>query len=369
MDPGGEYDRGLLRGIAKYCRLHGPWSFYGNFGISKEEMPYKKDFRADGIISRDLSDITASMKGIPAVVCSSSQEDTSQVSTISLDSRLVGDMAARHLLERGFKNFAFCGLSEKYWSAERSRSFSAKTAQAGCKAIIYKAPKHIEKSSWVREQNYMAKWLKSLPKPVGLFACNDSKAQHVMQACRMAGLKVPDEVAVLGVDNDELLCNLSNPSISSVELDFERAGYEAAQLLANLIIGKEKKNRRIVVNPVSIKTRQSTETLAIEDAEVASALRFIRDNFTKPISVVDVLDHVKLSRRSLELRFRNSLGYSINYQIRQMRVEYACRLLRETNMPVKQIAGKLGYPDTTHIARYFRTAKGMSLKAYREKFG
>ncbi len=363
----GVYDQGLLRGIAKYSRLHGQWSFHGNFGIPKEEISTKHEFQTDGVIARHLSDVPMSLKGVPIVVCKSIKEDMPGVNSIDVDSESVGKMAAEHFLGRGFKNFAYYGRDDKYWSRERQESFSSAVNDAGLDVSGYNETHREE--LWEKRQGELAAWIKSLPKPLALFACNDNGAQHVMQACRVSGLKVPDEVAILGVDNDELICNLSSPSISSVELNFERAGYESAELLDNLINGMETKRCDVIVAPLGIKPRQSTDILAIEDEDVSAALRFIRDNFDRAIGVIDILDHVALSRRSLELRFRKALGRSINSEIRRVRVEYACKLLSETNIPIKQIALNLGYTDTTHIARYFRIEKGMSLQAYRDAYG
>ncbi len=369
IDPSAEYDRGLLRGIAKYSRLRGQWSFSGNFGVPKEELIVKKNFKADGILARHIEDIPVFAKGIPTVVCKSAKENIPGLSSIDVNSSVVGEMAAEHLFQRGFKYFAYCGRRDKYWSHERGESFCEYAIKAGFDVFSYKETAKVERSAWDKRQSHLFQWLKSLPKPVGLMACNDNRAQHVLTACRSANLRVPDEVAVIGVDDDELICNLSKPSLSSVQLNFERAGYEAAQHLDSLIMGKEKQNRNIIVNPVGIRTRESTDILAIEDRELSMALRFIRENFDKPIRVDSVCEHVSLSRRALELKFKKQLKRSINSEIRRVRVQHACSLLIETNIPIKKIASELGYPDTTHIARYFKIEKGMSLQAYRELYG
>ncbi|HBG25465.1 MAG: hypothetical protein A2Y10_09840 [Planctomycetes bacterium GWF2_41_51] len=369
IGPSGEYDRGLLKGIAKYNNLQGLWSFHGTFGVPKEEISTKTIIDVDGIFARYLTDLTESMKGIPTIVCKSTNNDYSGLSTISLDCELIGKMGADHFLDRGFKNFAYCGRKDRQWSIERQNSFCARIKQAGFEVHVYNENKGIAKSFWEKKQERLAEWLKSQPKPLGLMACNDNRAQHVLHACQIAGLKVPDSVAILGVDNDELICNLTNPPISSVQLNFERAGYEAAELLDKLMIGTEKENRQITVQPIAIITRQSTDIFAIEDSDVVNALRFIRDNFHLPINVKDVFENINISRRSLELRFNRTIGRTIASEIRRVRSQHASRLLTETNLPIKQIAKHLGYPDTTHVARYFQKITGVSLQEYRKKYG
>ena len=220
------------------------------------------------------------------------------------------------------------------------------------------------------EQGLIADWLKSLPKPVGLMVCNDDRGRQITETCNAVGLNVPDEISVVGVDNDNLVCELSSPPLSSIALSVERAGYEAAELLDKLMAGKKKKTTRtITVSPTHIVTRQSTNILAIEDHEVVQAVRFIRKHPKEPIQVGDVVNVVTLSRRVLERRFRKALGRSVHDEIRRVRIEQVARMLMETNLSVSQIALDLGYPGVDHIARYFQREKGMSPLAYRKQYG
>ena len=219
------------------------------------------------------------------------------------------------------------------------------------------------------EDHFIADWLRSLPKPIGLMACNDDRGQHVIEACKLAGLRVPDEVAVIGADNDELVCELSDPPMSSVAVNFERAGYDSAELLAKLMAGRRSVSKAIVVSPTHVVARQSTNILAIEDAHVAKSLRFIRLHGREAIQVTDVVTASGLSRRVLEKRFRKLLGRSVLIEIRRVRVAQICRLLAETNLSVSQIADSLGYTSIEHIARYFRSEMKMSPLAYRKQHG
>jgi LacI family transcriptional regulator len=215
----------------------------------------------------------------------------------------------------------------------------------------------------------MAEWLKTLPKPLGLMTCTDERSQHVIEACKTAEFRVPEDIAIIGVDNDELVCDLSDPPLSSVFQNSEKAGYEAAELLDELMAGKKPAKKEVIVDAPYIVNRQSTDILAIEDREVVEAIRYIREHSKDNIGVGQVIKATALSRRALERRFNKILGRSIYNEIRRTRVEQAVRMLLETKMSISQIASALGYPSVDHIARYFKREKGMSLVAYRKKFG
>jgi LacI family transcriptional regulator len=248
----------------------------------------------------------------------------------------------------------------------RGKVFQQRVEKAGFDIRVYEQPKSKSRRAWQNEQSILSDWLKSLPKPVGIMACNDDRGQHVTEVCKTAGLKVPDEVAVIGVDNDELVCDLTEPPLSSLALNVEKGGYEAAELLDHLMSGKKITTDSIIVEPTQVVGRQSTDVLAIEDRLVSEALQFIRNNAKRTIQVADVVAVARVSRRSLEQRFRKILGRSINHEIRRVRVEQVARILIETNKSIGQIALDLGYPGVDHIARYFRAEKGISPAAYRK---
>jgi LacI family transcriptional regulator len=215
----------------------------------------------------------------------------------------------------------------------------------------------------------LAAWLKALPKPVGLMACNDDCGVQVMEACKATGLTVPDLIGVVGADNDEVVCGLSNPAMSSVAINFERAGFEAAEALDQLMKGAKRASNKITVPATHIATRRSTDVVAVSDPALGKALRFIRDHSRKAIGVSDVARAAGFSRRALERRFRNEIGISILDQIRKARTEEICKMLVETTLPVGQIAESLGFEDVQHFARYFRAAREISPLAYRKSFG
>ena len=369
------YGRGLLRGIAKYSSLHGPWDMEQEppFYISgrKDSLPKRLHAQPpDGIIMREPQNVKKILEmQIPVILASYKTEQIQNTSRIITDDRAIAKMAAQHFIDRGFKNFAFLGYDNMFWSKNRSDFFAECLKKNGFHLHLFKQPRSAKQRLWEAEQFIVAEWLKTLPKPLALMACNDDRAQQAVNACRIADLFVPGEVAVLGVDNDDFVCDLSNPPISSIELNTERAGFEAAELLDKIMSDKKTSPQKIIVSPAHIVTRQSSDIYAVADSEVAAAIRFIREHAREPIQVDDVVKAVTLSRRTLYQKFRCVLGRSIHEEIRRARVEEIARLLIETNLSVYQIALRLGFPGVDHIAKYFRRHKGMNPVAYRNRYG
>jgi LacI family transcriptional regulator len=280
-------------------------------------------------------------------------------------------MAAEYFMERGFRNFAFCGFDEMIWSRQKCDGFQRILSEAGFQTFIYRQPRSRYLRKPAKEQPIIAAWLKSLPKPIALMTCNDDRSQDVLVGCKIAECKVPDDVAILGVDNDELICNFSHPQLSSIALSTERAGYEAAKVLDKLMRGQKvaESEKEVTVLPLHVVTRQSTDIIAIEDNNVAVAVSFIRRHSREMIQVGDVAQAVGLSRRTLEQHFRKALDHSVHEEIKYTRVNLMANMLIDTNLSVSQIAKLLGYPYTTNnISRYFKQQKGMSPLEYRRKF-
>jgi len=363
--------RALLRGFANYARHHGPWAFNWEPGGLNEIWPRLSRLDAQGVFLRDGKHIRKVLAlGIPTVVVGHRKEDFPGVAHVVTDSESAGRLAAEHLLGCGFKYFAFCGPSRIRWSAARRQSFERRLKQSGRKVHFFNVPAEGHKTSWKTEHAVMGRWLKSLPKPVGVMACNDDMAHHLVESCKTARLHVPDQVGIIGVDNDELVCELSSPTISSVAINFERAGYESARLLDGWMRrGKISRPPKIDAPATRVISRLSTDILAVEDAQLLKALRFIRDHARENINVADAVRASGLSRRALENRFRLELGRSILGEIRRIRVDLIAQMLMETDLPVADIAGALGYENLQHIARYFRGEKHMSLMAFRKRHG
>lgn len=369
-----ESGRALLCGVANYAHHHGPWSFYWEAGGLDQVWPMLKGFQAEGIILRDVDKLDEVLAfGIPAVVVGHSRGEVPNQVNVVTDSQQVGRLAADHLLGCGFKHFAFCGYADTpdettSWSSLRHRYFSAHIQEAGFAEPFTRSLSMVSRD-WSDQLRLLAQWLASLPKPVGLMACNDDCSRLVMEACKLAGLAVPDDVGVVGADNDEVVCGLADPPMSSVAINFERAGYEAAHALHGLMRRKRAVPRKITVAASHVVARRSTDFVAAEEVHLAKALRFIRDRARGPLAVDEVARAAGLSRRALEKRFRQLLGRSVLEEIRRARTDQIARLLVETDMPVAQIADLLGFVDVQHVARYFRSAKKMSPIAYRKAFG
>jgi LacI family transcriptional regulator len=307
---------------------------------------------------------------VPTIIASAIKQQMPGIPTIGTDDATIGEMGAEHLLERGFRHFGYCGFDDMSWSQKRKDSFANSIAEANLKTSVYRQPKTRSRRVWENEQNLVADWLKSLPKPVGLMVCNDDRGRQVIETCNAARLSVPDQIAVIGVDNDRLVCELSNPPLSSIALNVERAGYEAAQLLDKMMAGPKKKTTHtITVSPTHTVTRQSTDILAIDDPLVSAALRFIRQNARNDIQVIDVAEAVSTSRRSLQQRFRKLLYRSLHEEIIRVRVELVAQLLVETNLSVSNIGARLNYASPEHISRSFKRIKGLTPLAYRKKYG
>jgi LacI family transcriptional regulator len=384
FDTSGAASRRTLRGIAKYSMLHGPWVFFreppfyiaSTFGQTRitRKLPNPKTSDVDGVIAhiphtRHWRQIVP--ENVPAVISLHTVVESPDFCNFVTDDVQIGRMAAEYFIGKNFHNFAFFGYRNIFWSETRCQSFSERLAEAGFTA-------HILTQSGLEPMNTRSKksgrlalgeWLRSLPKPLAVMSCNDDRALDVCDACKTIGLHIPHEVAVLGVDNDDLACELANPPLSSIAVNNERAGYEAAALLDQLMSGTKGIRKHITANPTHIVTRQSTDIFAVADPEVVNALRFVQQHSTEDIHVDDVVGAVPLSRRVLESRFRKTVGRSILSEIRRARIEQVVQMLVETNLPISEIAKNLSYSGVEHIARYFRSEKGMSLIEYRKQFG
>jgi LacI family transcriptional regulator len=370
--------RGFADGIAQYCSLLGPWRIYRepiapykSFVGKKSTLSRIKNFGADGIIL--MADIKNHEEiinlGLPIIIPHEFSNVNPKIPTVNSDCSATGQMAAEHLLDRGFKHFAYCGFPKVYWSKEREIGFCRRIVRSGFDTHVYQPSGTKAKNYWEGEQPYIVEWLRSLPKPVGLMACNDDRGHHVIEACILAGLHVPEDIAVIGSDNDELICSLSTPPLSSVARNVQRAGFESAQLLDRLMAGEKMAGQKIYDHPTYVVARQSTDILAIEDRDLAQAISFIRTHARQGIQVDDVVNAVPLSRRVLEKRFRELLDRSIHNEITRVRIGEACRMLTETLLPVSQIATTLGYPAISELTRSFRKNTGFSPLSYRKKFG
>ncbi len=283
----------------------------------------------------------------------------------------VGRQAAHHLLERGLTELAFVGYPGHDFSVERQRGFTEVAVQYEIRVSSF-----LERTRRVEEPNGLWKWnatlqnwLQKLPKPIGILASHDIQGVQLSEYCNQLQLRIPDDVAIVGVDDDDLLCELARPSLSSVALPSERIGYQAARLLDSLLHSKRRKTESIILRPGGVVVRQSSDLQSIPDADVAEALRYIRSNCGRPIQVADVLRAVPVSRRGLERRFRKCLDRSIFEEINRTHVERARKMLISTNLSMASIADKSGFRDSRHFSVRFRKLLGVTPTAYRTRFG
>lgn len=369
------YGRNLLRGIVEYARCFGPWEFY--------RIPpfYHRDRQARTHVLRRLArwgpegaivreprpdDDVLALK-IPTIVSPSAIVPTDLPAVVTDDAG-AGRLAAEHLLGRGFRHLAFCGYEDLSWSTGRERAFCGQVRLAG-KSVMCFVPTRKPGSgrSPMNEMQQLSAWLASLPKPCGVFACNDDRGSDVAGACELAGIRVPEQVAIVSADNDDLACSMTRPELSSVNFETTLAGYQAAALLDRLMSKQERMaGQRIVDRAISVTARGSTNTSAIDDELVASAVGQIRRNIRRRIRAEDLVQAADVSRTEFYRRFRRAMGVSIYRFIVTERVAEIKRLLEETTLTVRQIAYALGEDDDKNIGRLFARETGLSPSMYRK---
>jgi len=367
----GVYERQILRGIAKYSHIHGPWSLFFDPVNRFNSRIRQKNLSADGIILGDVDFKITSQMNIPTITSSEFNPAPADIPCIQTDDEAIGRLGAEYLLQRNLRNLAYCGFEDMSWATHRGESFFKTAAAAGIKVQQYKSKRAYLSilSAWEKEQAKLLAWIKSLPKPVGIMACNDYRGKHILEVCELGGFSVPEEVAVLGVDNDEMICELSGFALSSIALNLEKAGYDAAKLLDNMMKGHKIHKANIVVKPTHVVTRRSTNIIAINDSLVAQAVAFIRENIKKKIQVGDVVEALSVSPRNIEQRFQRELGRSIRDEILRVRTELIIWMLLETNLSLQQIAVSAGYDNANYLFTSFRKQTGTTPGEYRKKYG
>ncbi len=364
------YGREILLGISRYHQIHGPWSVFTRERSQNEaDPPWLSGWKGDGIITRS-NDLTvcrrAYAKGIPVVSLRHLQEPA-VLPTVFPDQHLIARRVAEHLLERGFRSFGYCGVPDnRGWELLRREAFAAIIKERGGSLLAYK-PTYVADSdkNWEREQASMVRWLKKLAKPAGIMASHDSQGVLVLDACRRAGIRVPDEVGVVSVDNDPVLCDLASPPLSSLDQNVVRLGYEAASLLDRMMNGEKVETRNYLFEPGEVVTRQSSDVVAVDDGHVAAALRFIRENACRGIDVHSIARAAGLSRRALEKRFTTKLGKTPMDQVNEIRLRRIKKLLLETDFLLSDIAARVGFEYHEYMSRYFRKHTGMAPGQFR----
>ena len=364
------YGRGLLRGIARYNREHGQWStFFQPQGLGDPAPAWLPSWRGNGILARIDNRLVAravQRAGVPVVNMRGTITDL-PFPFIGSDNLAIAQLAAEHLLERGFRHFAFCGYRRTLHPKLdlRGDHFQRRIERAGYHCEVLRQRKRQRPRSWEQQQTWIARWIAGLPKPIGILAANDDRGLQLLDACRRSQTDVPDQVAVLGVDNDEYLCDLSLPSLSSIDVNSEETGYQAAALLDRLMDGKRPPKRIPEIKPAGVIIRCSTDVLATHDKDLVRAVRYIREHACRPISPDDVVQFVNISRTSLESRCRDVLGRSLHQEIRKVQIDTARTLLADTDLPIKQIALRAGFKNVQYLTRVFSSIVGQPPAEYR----
>jgi LacI family transcriptional regulator len=375
LDFAEEYSKCLLQGISRYSAENGHWSFcrmplyyretLGTRGI----LDWAKDWRADGIIGQLYNEMETELYQSPfPVIAQDFKERFRYIPNITGQYRETGKMGAEYFLKKGYTNFAFYGFNNIVWSRERAEGFESTVNQFGYQVHYFEHKKARSTDIWYYKSKSLSKWLRSLPKPIALMACDDNQGVHITEACKQNKIRVPQEVAVLGVDNDVMLCELSDPPLSSIVLDIEQAGYDTARAMDLMITGRVKFYRNILVPPLKVVTRSSTDIYASRDGNIANALDFIHKNIDQNLLVDQIVREVPMSRRSLEKRFVEVTGLPIYKYIFKLRIEKLAQKLVSSELSVFEIALEMGLPDSKNISRQFRQIMGCTPVEYRRKF-
>lgn len=356
IETSNRYGRDLLHGVHDWMSEVGNWSVRFTEQARLAPVPdWLPGWAGDGVIARVDTDRAARAlrsTGLP-VVDVSAERARSEFPRVTIDNVAVAHLAAAHLHGTGLVHFAFCGDRRFLWSRQRQRAFTARLRgwKRRCELFEFAADGAAAEPELAR----LDSWLLQLPKPVGIFVCYDGRAQQVLEACQRTGLQVPDSVAVLGVDNDEVLCDLSSPPLSSVLPNARRAGFEAARRLHAMMGGRRRPAREsVAIEPLRVVARQSTDVVETGDPVVAAAVRHIRRHATDGLAVGELVRAVGLSRTHLERRFKHVLGQSPHELIQATRLEHVRQLLAESNLPIARIADLTGFQSPSYLSAVFR---------------
>lgn len=373
IDYSSEFSRRVLKGLIQYSKEHGPWIFYrlpayyktlyGKEGI----IQWAKEWKADAIVARwdhEGTNLLESL-GIP-IVLQNYRERSPYFSNLTGDYIGTGRMAARFFIKRRFRNFAFYGNKGVVWSRERAEGFRLEVDRVGGNYYYFES-ENLSGEQWSSAHLQLDEWLFSLPKPVGLFACDDSFALQISEICKINNILIPKDISLLGVDNDELICNLSDPPISSIVLDVEKGGYEVGRLIDRLMKKERIEPFNVVIEPNRFELRKSTEKYNISNEHISKVVNYIEDNFTSDIKIEDFSSMVPFSRRNLEVKFKEEMGTSLYQFILSCRIDYFAHLLLTTDRTLFDLALESGFNDCKNISRIFKKIKGYTPAEFRKK--
>ena len=361
--------REILRGVAQYVREQGPWSlFHSPRGLEESVPRWLSTWKGDGVIARITHPALAKMLqklNVPVVDVLGLVADAG-LPLVHVDDGEIARRAFSHFSQRGFRRFAYVGFAGENWSERRGETFLGEARKHDAAAATFEMTRaEIESTPWEDRQDRLAKWLLALPKPVGLMVCSDQRGPDVLEACRRVGIQVPDEISIVGVDNDEPLCEVCNPPLSSVWPNHLGVGYEAAALLHRLMQGETPPEEPRLVVPRGLVTRQSSDVLAVGDPLVAAALRLIREEACAGISVDQIAQRVGASRSVLQRRFSGLLNQTIHDHLIEQRIKRAIELISNTGLPMLEIAERCGFKHQEYMGAVFRERCGKTPSQFR----
>jgi LacI family transcriptional regulator len=362
--------------VAEFAESREDWLILPHERPELSELPdWIQKSRVDGFIAyipnRKLYRRISAL-GVPAVDVHGRCR-TPLIPVIESDARMIASLALQFFLKSGFQHLAYCGYPSVFFSDQREEAFRLQTANLVSTAHVYAPPSlpqvgedlyRFEKGTANHEAE-LALWLRSLPKPVGLLACNDIRGQQVINACREAEIRVPEEVAVLGVDNDEIICRLCRPTLSAIEPDVKRIGYLAGELIAAQLDGKSVASA-YQVPPRRVVERQSADIIVADHPLVVNAARLIRDRDCAEVSVEQICEAVGTSRSTLDGLFRTHLGRSVAGEMTRIRVQRSQGLLLTSDLPLTEIARRCGFSSATYFCRFFKRITGQTPDSYRQ---
>ena len=370
IETSNEYARGLLRGILRYQQEHEKWTIDLPEQHRRADPPrWLRTYSGHGIIARiETKSIARAVQAtqLPAIDVSSARE-LSNIPWVETDDRKIAQLAIQHFFEKGFRHLAFCGEGSFNWSRWRRDAFVAEAKKAGINALVFHVDDDSSGMTWPHARRRLMRWLAELPEPCGLMAAYDSLARRLIDLCIQASRRVPESIAILGVDDDPLLCQLATPPLSSIVPDSEGAGYAAAEQLDSIMSGKKMKRLDTLLPPLGIATRQSTDTFAVEDKDVSVSAHYILAHACDGIQVDDVVKQTQLTRRALETRFKKALGKTPHALIIETRLSKAERCLRETALTLEQIADRCGFEYPEYLSVLFKKHRNMTPGEYRQQ--
>lgn len=370
----------FVEGVVDYSKAGAEWTFTTSpawsggfpetFAISMKSL---RGWHGDGVIAvitQEADALVARELPFPVVNLSGTMKDPCGVPRVMVDHEEIGGVAARHFLAKGFRRFAYYGVADTYYGESRQVGFSRVLKEAGYDLDhAFLTPARTDPDMpWIDTLDQLGKWLADLPKPIALLAVNDYRACLVVEQCQRMGIRIPQQIALLGVDDDNVICEHCHPPLSSVSRNGRLVGYQAATLLGDLINGATPPQNDILVASGAVIQRDSTDVTAIENSQVAAAVQLIHDNLGQSFGVNSLLRELGISRRFLERHFRQELGCSPHEYLTRQRIEKAKRLLqRRTNLSIHEIATACGQADPRNFRRSFLRLTGMLPSEYREQ--